>query len=164
MRGGAHGINAGQDRTDRAIDNRIRRDVGGGVDDVTHWDPPQALCAHEAERNETIIGRGKPAEPVDCRRNRRNAAQTAFSLQLTVIGCSAGSSPVRELKYYLDQGGQATDLRPVGRFFDRSRQQESRIGRKVRAKEEKFSGGRQSGLDSTSQCHGRRVARPTLGR
>ena len=35
-RGGAHGINAGQDRTDRAIDNRIRRDVGGGVDDVTH--------------------------------------------------------------------------------------------------------------------------------
>jgi hypothetical protein len=43
-RGGAHGINAGQNRTDRAIDNRIRRDVGGGVDDATHWDPPQALA------------------------------------------------------------------------------------------------------------------------
>src|SRR3954454_13378440 len=43
-RGGAHGINASQDRTDRAIDNRIRRDDGGGVDDVTHGSPPPALA------------------------------------------------------------------------------------------------------------------------
>jgi len=43
-RGGAHGINAGHNGTDRAIDNRIRRDVGGGVDDDTHGNPPQALA------------------------------------------------------------------------------------------------------------------------
>jgi hypothetical protein len=43
-RGGAHGINASHNRTDRAIDNRIRRDVGGGIDDDTHRNPPQALA------------------------------------------------------------------------------------------------------------------------
>ena len=35
-RGGAQCINACHNRADRAIDNRIRRYDGGGVDDVTH--------------------------------------------------------------------------------------------------------------------------------
>jgi hypothetical protein len=51
-RGGAQRINAGQDRTDVAIDNRGRRYVGGGVDNVTHRILPGANV-RRAERNET---------------------------------------------------------------------------------------------------------------
>ena len=59
MRGGAHGINADHDRTDRAIDNRIRRDVGGGVDDVTHRKPPSGVLRTEQKVNEAnCVGAG----------------------------------------------------------------------------------------------------------
>ena len=51
------GINAGHDRTDRAIDNRGRRYVGDGVDDVTHRNPPQRGSAREQKNGNGKLGR-----------------------------------------------------------------------------------------------------------
>lgn len=103
-RGGAHGINAGQDRTDRAIDNRIRRDDGGGVDDVTHGSPPPALAR-------------KKQKGMKQTRNHDGAVYSQFK----VIGHLVADSPVRELEYYLDKGGGATLVQPAPDLFDRSR-------------------------------------------
>ena len=98
-RGVAHGINAGQDRTDRAIDNRIRRDVGGGVDDVTHRDPPQAFLRTEQKvlkQTMKISGNCEAAAACQFAPNRTRSRYLGRVItQLTDIGKCLGCSPAQ---------------------------------------------------------------------